>query len=148
MCLPSRAQPSGSPSQVKRPSDTDDPLAPVGRDGLEHILLLLTTPIDDVTSCFTFVLWRNDDFSVSADEVVAFDRLIGMEDKAMLERIPGVLSLNVAAAVSVQADRPSLAWRRQFVALLQDAAQREGFKGGKPHIHGPSTQTCRANQPL
>jgi phenylpropionate dioxygenase-like ring-hydroxylating dioxygenase large terminal subunit len=116
--------------------------------GLEHILLLLTTPIDDVTSYFTFVVWRNDDFSVSADEVVAFDRRIGMEDKAMLERIPGVLSLEVAAAVSVQADRPSLAWRRQFVALLQGAAQRESCKGGKPHVHGPSTQTYRANQPL
>src|SRR5262245_59488172 len=63
--------------------------------GLEHILLLLTTPIDDVTSYFTCVVWRNDDFSVPADEVVAFDRRIGMEDRAMLERIPGVLSLDV-----------------------------------------------------
>ncbi len=33
-------------------------------DGLEHILLLVSTPIDDVTSYFTFVVWRNDDFSV------------------------------------------------------------------------------------
>jgi Vanillate O-demethylase oxygenase C-terminal domain len=90
--------------------------------GLEHILLLLTTPIDDVTSYFTFVVWRNDDFSVPADEVVAFDRRIGMEDRAMLERIPGVLSLDVTATASVQADRPSLAWRRQFAALLQRTA--------------------------
>ena len=87
--------------------------------GLEHILLLLTTPMDDVTSYFTFVVWRNDDFSVPADEVVAFDRRIGLEDKTMLERIPGVLPLDVAATASVQADRPSLAWRRQFAALLQ-----------------------------
>jgi phenylpropionate dioxygenase-like ring-hydroxylating dioxygenase large terminal subunit len=87
--------------------------------GLEHNLLLLTTPIDDVTSYFTFVVWRNDDFSVPADEVVAFDRRIGQEDKAMLERIPGVLPLEAAATASVQADRPSLAWRRQFAALLQ-----------------------------
>jgi phenylpropionate dioxygenase-like ring-hydroxylating dioxygenase large terminal subunit len=87
--------------------------------GLEHILLLLTTPIDDVTSYFTFVVWRNDDFTVPADEVVAFDRRIGLEDKTMLERIPGVLPLDVAATASVQADRPSLAWRRRFSALLQ-----------------------------
>ena len=90
--------------------------------GLEHILLLLTTPMDDVTSYFTFVVWRNDDFSVPADEVVAFDRRIGMEDKIMLERIPGVLPLDIAATASVQADRPSLAWRRQFAALIQGAA--------------------------
>lgn len=90
--------------------------------GLEHILLLLTTPIDDVTSYFTFVVWRNDDFSRSAEEVVAFDRRIGAEDKAMLERVPGVLPLDVAATVSVQADRPSLAWRRQLRALLRSTA--------------------------
>src|SRR5262245_62676613 len=84
--------------------------------GLAHILLLLTTPIlllttpilDDVTSYFTFVVWRNDDFSVPADEVIAFDRRIGLEDKARLERIPGVLSLDVTATASVPADRPSL----------------------------------------
>jgi phenylpropionate dioxygenase-like ring-hydroxylating dioxygenase large terminal subunit len=87
--------------------------------GLEHILLLLSTPIDDVTSYFTFVVWCNDDFSVPADEVVAFDRRIGLEDKTMLESIPGVLPLDITATTSVQADRPSLAWRRQFVALLQ-----------------------------
>lgn len=87
--------------------------------GLEHVLLLLTTPMDDLRSYFTFVVWRNDDFSVPADEVVAFDRRIGLEDKTMLESIPGVLSLDVTVTPSVQADRPSLAWRRQFAALLQ-----------------------------
>ena len=50
-------------------------------------------------------------------------RVLGLgQDQAMLERIPGVLSLDVAATASVQADRPSLAWRRQFAALLQGAA--------------------------
>jgi phenylpropionate dioxygenase-like ring-hydroxylating dioxygenase large terminal subunit len=87
--------------------------------GLEHIPLLLTTPMDDVTSYFTFVVWCNDDCAVPADEVIAFDRRIGLEDKTMLERIPGVLPLDVAATASVPADRPSLAWRRQFAALLQ-----------------------------
>ena len=65
---------------------------------------------------------RNDDVAVPADAVIAFDRRIGLEDKTMLERIPGVLSLDVAATASVPADRPSLAWRRQFAALLQGAA--------------------------
>jgi hypothetical protein len=69
----------------------------------QSIHLLLTTPMDDVTWYFTFVVWRNDDFSAPADEV---------------ERIPGVLPLEITATASVQADRPSLAWRRQFAALL------------------------------
>jgi len=86
--------------------------------GLRHVLLLLSTPIDDVHSYFTFVVWRNDDFSVSAEEVIVLDRAIGAEDKRMLERVPGVLPLDQKATVSVQADRCGVEWRRRFVALL------------------------------
>lgn len=86
--------------------------------GLDHLLLLCSTPVDDVTSYFTFVVWRNDDFSVPGEEIIAFDRAIGAEDKAMLERIPGSLPLDLTATVSVQADKPSVEWRRQLAALL------------------------------
>lgn len=86
--------------------------------GLEHIILLLTAPIDDVNCYFTFVVWRNDDFSISAEEVIAFDRAIGAEDKRMLERVPGVLPLGQTAVVSVQADKASVEWRRQFATML------------------------------
>jgi len=61
--------------------------------GLKHIIFLLTTPIDDFNSYFTFVVWRNDDFSKSAEEVIAFDRMIGAEDKVMLEKVSGSLPL-------------------------------------------------------
>jgi phenylpropionate dioxygenase-like ring-hydroxylating dioxygenase large terminal subunit len=94
--------------------------------GLEHILLLCTTPIDDVTSYFTFVVWRNDDFSVPAEEVVAFDRAIGAEDKVMLERVPGVLALDLTATVSVQSDKPSVEWRRRLIELLRGGVTRPG----------------------
>ena len=86
--------------------------------GLEHILLLLAAPVDDVHCYFTFVVWRNDDFSVSAEEVIAFDRAIGAEDKRMLERVPGVLPLSQTGVVSVQADKGSVEWRRRFAAML------------------------------
>jgi phenylpropionate dioxygenase-like ring-hydroxylating dioxygenase large terminal subunit len=86
--------------------------------GLDHQILLCSTPIDDVTSYFTFVVWRNDDFSVPAEEVIAFDRAIGAEDKAMLERVGGALPLDQTATVSVQADKPSVEWRRQLAALI------------------------------
>ncbi len=86
--------------------------------GLEHIILLLSTPIDDVTSYFTFVVWRNDDFSVPAESVIAFDRAIGAEDKAMLEKLDGVLPLDRTGVASVQADKASVEWRRRFAAML------------------------------
>jgi phenylpropionate dioxygenase-like ring-hydroxylating dioxygenase large terminal subunit len=86
--------------------------------GLENILLLVTTPVDDVTSYFTFVVWRNDDFSISSEDTVVFDRMIGAEDKVMLEQIPGVLPLEHGALANTQADKPSTAWRLKFTKLL------------------------------
>ncbi|HEY8060672.1 MAG TPA: aromatic ring-hydroxylating dioxygenase subunit alpha [Acidimicrobiales bacterium] len=87
--------------------------------GLDHILLLLSTPVDDVTSLFTFVVWRNDDFTVPTDEVLRFDKAIGDEDRRMLERVPGVLPMDATALVSVQADKASVEWRRRLVGLLE-----------------------------
>ncbi|MDB0005858.1 aromatic ring-hydroxylating dioxygenase subunit alpha [Ilumatobacteraceae bacterium] len=88
-------------------------------DGLEHILLLCSTPIDDEHCYFTFVVWRNDDFSVDGEEVIAFDRAIGEEDRLMLERVPGSLPLGQTDLASVQADRGSVEWRRQFIKFLE-----------------------------
>ncbi len=86
--------------------------------GLDHLLLLCVTPVDDTTSYFTFVVWRNDDFSTPGEEIITFDRAIGAEDKVMLERVPGVLPLDLQATVSVQSDKPSVEWRRQLSAML------------------------------
>lgn len=85
---------------------------------LEHIILLLPSPIDDVTTNFTFVVWRNDDFSVASEDTILFDRMIGLEDKAMLEKIPGVLPFEKGALASTQSDKPSTAWRLKFQGLL------------------------------
>ena len=87
-------------------------------DGLEHILLLCTTPVDDTSSLFTFVVWRNDDFGNDPEHVIAFDRAIGAEDKSMLERIRGTLPLGRTELANVQADRCSVEWRRRFAALI------------------------------
>lgn len=88
------------------------------RAGHDRVLLLCAAPIDDVTSLFTFVSWRNHDHELPVEEFLAFDRAIGAEDRAMLERIGGVLPLDQSATVSVRADRLSVEWRRQFAALL------------------------------
>jgi phenylpropionate dioxygenase-like ring-hydroxylating dioxygenase large terminal subunit len=89
--------------------------------GLEHILLLCSTPVDDVTSLFTFVVWRNDDHSTDPEEIIAFDRAIGAEDQRMLERLSGTMPLERTDLVSVQADRCSVEWRRRFAALVAGA---------------------------
>jgi phenylpropionate dioxygenase-like ring-hydroxylating dioxygenase large terminal subunit len=89
--------------------------------GLQHVLLLCSTPVSDTESLFTFVVWRNDTTDPRPDdEVIAFDRAIGAEDKLALERIPGTLPLDPAALASVQADRCGVAWRRRFASLLDE----------------------------
>ncbi len=88
-------------------------------DGTERVLLLCATPVDDDTSLFTFVVWRNADDGTSDEEQIAFDRAIGAEDRAMLERIPGSLPLDVTATANVGADRLSVEWRRRFAALVR-----------------------------
>lgn len=88
--------------------------------GLQHVILLCSTPIDDVTSLFTFVVWRNDDFAVPAEEIIAFDRAIGAEDRRMLERLHGMLPLDQTSLVNVQADRCSVEWRRRLSLLVDD----------------------------
>ncbi|MDY7103777.1 MAG: aromatic ring-hydroxylating dioxygenase subunit alpha [Actinomycetota bacterium] len=90
--------------------------------GLEHILYLLTAPIDDERSYFTFVVWRNDDFSVPQDEVLQLDHKIASEDRWMLERVPGALPLGNDGVVSVRSDRPSVEWKRQLVQFLGSGA--------------------------
>ena len=88
--------------------------------GLQHILLLVSTWFDDETSLFTFVVWRNDDHSVPVDEVIAFDRAIGSEDKRMLETVRGALSLDPTGLVNTQADRASVEWRRRLRLFLEE----------------------------
>jgi hypothetical protein len=103
-------------------SDTRDSSG--SRTGRDRVLLLGTTPVDDQHSLFTFIVWRNHDHDVPAEELLAFDRAIGAEDKLMLERIPGALPLDnaaLSATVSVKADRLSLRWRQALRALVQSA---------------------------
>ena len=101
-------------------------------DGLEHILLLCSTPVDDRSSLFTFVVWRNDDHDADPEETIAFDRAIGAEDKAMLQQVPGLLPLGRTDLVSVQSDKPSVEWRRRFAELIGgDGLVGDGLVGDR-----------------
>jgi len=86
--------------------------------GLQHILLLCSTPVDDESSLFTFVVWRNDDHTTDPEEIIAFDRAIGAEDQRMLEGLSGTMPLGRTDLASVQADRCSVEWRRRFAQLV------------------------------
>jgi hypothetical protein len=43
----------------------------------------------------------------------------------MLERVPGVLPLSRTGTVSTQADKCSLEWRRQLIALMEPGSSNQ-----------------------
>lgn len=94
---------------------SDTRYASGSRVGHDRVLMLCTTPIDDDHSLFTFIVWRNHDHDVPAEDLLAFDRAIGAEDKLMLEQITG--TLGDRPTVSVKADRLSVRWRQSLRSL-------------------------------
>jgi phenylpropionate dioxygenase-like ring-hydroxylating dioxygenase large terminal subunit len=87
-------------------------------NGIEQTLFMTAAPISAERSYYTFVLWRNDDVSESGQAIVDFELDVTLEDKTMLENLSGELALNRGGLADVAADRASVAWRRQYQALL------------------------------
>jgi hypothetical protein len=87
-------------------------------NGIEQTLFMTASPISDERSYFTFVLWRNDDVSESGEAIVGFEQQVAQEDRSMLERLSGELSLERGALVDVQSDKASLEWRRRYSAMI------------------------------
>ena len=87
-------------------------------NGIEQTLFMTAAPISAERSYFTFVLWRNDDVSETGQQIVDFELEVALEDQAMLERVPGELSLERGELVDVQSDKASLEWRRRYRAMI------------------------------
>jgi hypothetical protein len=61
---------------------------------------------------------RNFEHEVPAEEVVAFDRRVVSEDRPVVEsQRPEKLPLDLAAELHVQADKPTIAYRRALAGL-------------------------------
>ena len=93
--------------------------------GVEQKLFMTAAPIEEGKSIYTFVIWRNDDVSALvehgrtiADEVIGLELAVVLEDQTMLEKLKGQLPLEQGALVDVQADKPSLEWRRRYKELI------------------------------
>jgi phenylpropionate dioxygenase-like ring-hydroxylating dioxygenase large terminal subunit len=87
-------------------------------NGVRNALMLVSTPVDDVTSYFTFVIWSNE-MEAPVAELTAFELNIDAEDQRMLESLEGPLPLDPLTLVNVQSDKASVEWRRQLLRMLQ-----------------------------
>jgi phenylpropionate dioxygenase-like ring-hydroxylating dioxygenase large terminal subunit len=86
--------------------------------GPRQALMLCSTPVDDETSYFTFVIWRNE-HEIPAQELTDFELNIDDEDRRMLESLDGPLPLDPVTLVNVQSDKASVEWRRRLRAVLE-----------------------------
>lgn len=98
-------------------------------NGVRQVLMLASTPVDEVNSLFTFAIWRNDD--ADEREVVDFELTIDAEDQRMLELVGGPLPLEPGTMVSVRSDKGSEVWRREFIKLLAGSPADTGRESGR-----------------
>jgi phenylpropionate dioxygenase-like ring-hydroxylating dioxygenase large terminal subunit len=93
-------------------------------DGLVHIMLKATTPVDAKETRQLQIIVRNDtEADRPAEDIVAFDMRTWVEDKAVLERCYPDFHLDVTANVHLRVDRPSIEYRR-FLADVADGSFR------------------------
>jgi phenylpropionate dioxygenase-like ring-hydroxylating dioxygenase large terminal subunit len=86
--------------------------------GTEHVLFIMASPIDDRSSRYIQLLARNDDEAdAPAAELLALDRLVVAEDRAMCEALPVEFSTDPRSVVNVRADRITVEYRRYLAAL-------------------------------
>jgi phenylpropionate dioxygenase-like ring-hydroxylating dioxygenase large terminal subunit len=96
--------------------------------GLDHIIVTAATPIADDLSQIVQFCFRNDrESEASAADVIAFDRRVTAEDKAVLEGTDFDVPLDMNSGVErhMPSDQPGLVMRRMLLELLAAHGETE-----------------------
>ncbi len=89
-------------------------------NGLVHIVVNTTTPINDSSSQIVQFCLRNDtEAETKAEDVVAFDRAVTLEDKAVLETTDYDVPLDIKLEQHMMTDKPGILMRRKLSRLLE-----------------------------
>ena len=89
-------------------------------NGLEHIVVNTMTPISDRTSQMVQFCVRNDtEAETPAQDVIAFDRAVTLEDKQILESTDYDVPLSPSQEEHMLTDRPGVMIRKKVAALLK-----------------------------
>lgn len=90
-------------------------------NGLEHVLFKTATPVDDRTTRFCQFIARNDDPPPERWEgIIAVDRQVQAEDRALLERVRPEFPLEPTTEVHTRSDRMTLEYRRILADLAAE----------------------------
>jgi phenylpropionate dioxygenase-like ring-hydroxylating dioxygenase large terminal subunit len=102
-------------------------------EGLVHVIITCATPMSDDQTMVLQWAYRNDtEAEVSSADVIAFDRAITFEDRAILETCDPDVPLAVVDGEEMHmgSDRPGLVMRRMLAQLLRDHGEVEARLGG------------------
>lgn len=89
-------------------------------NGLIHLIFTAATPIDDRSSQIVQFCLRNDtEEAVTAESVIAFDRAVTLEDRAILEGTEYDVPLSISAEQQMATDKPGIVMRRKLAALVK-----------------------------
>lgn len=89
-------------------------------NGLIHLIFTAATPIDDRSIQVVQFCLRNDsEADAKASDIIAFDRAVTLEDKAILEGTDYDVPLNIQAEQHMASDKPGIVMRHRLAALIK-----------------------------
>ncbi len=89
-------------------------------NGLVHLIFTAATPIDDQSIQVVQFCLRNDsEADAQSSDIVAFDRAVTLEDKAILESTDYDVPLNIQAEQHMFTDKPGIVMRRRLASLIK-----------------------------
>jgi len=114
-------------------------------EGLVHTIFTAATPINDHSSQIVQIAFRNDtEEQTRAADVIAFDRAVVSEDRAILESttFDTPIDLKRRDEVHMASDEPGLLMRRQLLAKFREFGEAEvhGWTGDDSY---PSLEHAR-----
>jgi phenylpropionate dioxygenase-like ring-hydroxylating dioxygenase large terminal subunit len=100
-------------------------------NGLVHIIMTLTAPIDDRRSqVIQFLLRSDSEADAPAENLIKFDRQVTHEDMAILAACDDDVPLSLAGELHMPTDRPGLEMRRLLAKVLAEHGEAEVRRDG------------------
>jgi phenylpropionate dioxygenase-like ring-hydroxylating dioxygenase large terminal subunit len=99
-------------------------------NGLVHIIMTLTAPIDDRQSqVIQFLLRSDSEADAPAENLIKFDRQVTHEDMTILAACDDDVPLSLVGELHMPTDRPGLEMRRMLGKLLAEHGEAEVRRG-------------------
>ncbi len=90
-------------------------------NGLVHLIFTAATPIDDQSIQVVQFCLRNDsETEAKASDIIAFDRAVTLEDKAVLEGTDYDVPLDIQTEQHMASDKPGIVMRHRLAALIRN----------------------------